>query len=317
MNEINKLLQSRFDITRVPLWVLLAVASIICFCAFMCGGILGTEPRTQKETEVAQAILATDVAKLSLTPTMTYTPPFTQTPSNTPTITLTPTITNTPTKTHTPTKTDTPMPTLPQTYGASCVPTNTLRQVGYVTSVIDGDTIRARVEGAIVQVRYIGIDTPESGDYYATNAKARNSQLVYGKVVTLVKDTSETDIYNRLLRYVIVGDTFVNFVLVNEGYAEAAEYPPDTACASTFSGAETSALINDRGMWKPTPTKKPYVPPPSSGGKNCHPSYPTVCIPPPPPDLDCKDVSYRRFKVVGSDPHRFDGDNDGVGCESN
>jgi micrococcal nuclease len=49
---------------------------------------------------------------------------------------------------------------------------------------------------------------------------------------------------------------------------------------------------------------------------NCHPSYPTVCIPPPPPDLNCGDIPYRRFQVTGSDPHGFDGDNDGIGCES-
>lgn len=50
---------------------------------------------------------------------------------------------------------------------------------------------------------------------------------------------------------------------------------------------------------------------------NCDPSYPTVCIPPSPPDLDCKDIPYRRFTVLPPDPHRFDGsDNDGIGCES-
>ncbi len=48
----------------------------------------------------------------------------------------------------------------------------------------------------------------------------------------------------------------------------------------------------------------------------CDPSYPTVCIPPSPPDLDCGDIPFRRFTVVEPDPHRFDGDNDGVGCES-
>ena len=52
------------------------------------------------------------------------------------------------------------------------------------------------------------------------------------------------------------------------------------------------------------------------GGGNCDPSYPDVCIPPPPPDLNCGDISHRRFTVVGSDPHGFDGDNDGIGCES-
>lgn len=48
----------------------------------------------------------------------------------------------------------------------------------------------------------------------------------------------------------------------------------------------------------------------------CHPSYPTVCIPPPPPDLDCGDIEERDFEVSGSDPHRFDRDHDGIGCES-
>ena len=48
---------------------------------------------------------------------------------------------------------------------------------------------------------------------------------------------------------------------------------------------------------------------------NCDPAYPTVCIPPPPPDLDCKDIPYRRFRVLPPDPHHFDGDFDGIGCE--
>lgn len=48
---------------------------------------------------------------------------------------------------------------------------------------------------------------------------------------------------------------------------------------------------------------------------DCDPSYPTVCIPSPPPDLDCADVKARRFRVVGVDPHHFDGDGDGLGCE--
>lgn len=51
------------------------------------------------------------------------------------------------------------------------------------------------------------------------------------------------------------------------------------------------------------------------GGGKCHPSYPTVCIPSPPPDLDCDDITFRRFKVKGKDPHNFDGDHDGIGCE--
>ena len=47
----------------------------------------------------------------------------------------------------------------------------------------------------------------------------------------------------------------------------------------------------------------------------CDPAYPTVCIPPPPPDLDCGEITFRRFKVLPPDPHGFDGDKDGIGCE--
>jgi hypothetical protein len=53
----------------------------------------------------------------------------------------------------------------------------------------------------------------------------------------------------------------------------------------------------------------------SSSGSECDPSYPDVCIPSPPPDLACSDISERRFEVVGSDPHALDGDNNGVACE--
>ena len=49
---------------------------------------------------------------------------------------------------------------------------------------------------------------------------------------------------------------------------------------------------------------------------NCDPAYPDVCIAPPPPDLNCGDIEHRRFMVLTPDPHRFDRDKDGIGCES-
>ena len=49
---------------------------------------------------------------------------------------------------------------------------------------------------------------------------------------------------------------------------------------------------------------------------DCDSSYPDSCIPSPPPDLDSDDISSRSFKVIGNDPHGFNGDNDGMGCKS-
>jgi micrococcal nuclease len=59
---------------------------------------------------------------------------------------------------------------------------------------------------------------------------------------------------------------------------------------------------------------QPTVAPVSSG--NCDPSYPDVCIPPAPPDLDCKDVPFKRFRVLPPDPHHFDADHDRIGCKN-
>ncbi len=48
----------------------------------------------------------------------------------------------------------------------------------------------------------------------------------------------------------------------------------------------------------------------------CDPSYPDVCIEPYPPDLDCGEIKYTNFRVLSPDPHGFDRDGDGIGCES-
>jgi uncharacterized protein YraI len=65
-----------------------------------------------------------------------------------------------------------------------------------------------------------------------------------------------------------------------------------------------------------TNTPRPMVIQPTVQNANCSPAYPGVCIPPRPPDLDCGDIPYRRFTVLPPDPHGFDRDSDGIGCES-
>jgi micrococcal nuclease len=142
---------------------------------------------------------------------------------------------------------------------------------------------------------------------------------VDGEEIVLVKDVSETDQYGRLLRYVFVGDlggVFVNYELVASGYASASSYPPDSACDETFSSAERNARSQELGLWAPVPIPLPTNPPALETSGNCDPAYPDVCIPSPPPDLDCKDIQFRRFRVLQPDPHNFDRDQDGIGCES-
>jgi endonuclease YncB( thermonuclease family) len=116
-----------------------------------------------------------------------------------------------------------------------------------VVRVIDGDTIDVNLNGQTVRVRYIGMNTPESNEPCYAEATAANALFVQNKTVQLVKDVSETDIYGRLLRYVYVGDLFVNRALVEQGYAEVVSYPPDNAHYDEFLQLEKEATAAKRG----------------------------------------------------------------------
>ena len=193
-----------------------------------------------------------------------------------------------------------------------------------VVDVVDGDTIKVRIEGTVYTLRYIGIDTPETVkpgspvEWMGPEASAANHRLVDGETVFLERDVSETDRFGRLLRYVWLaipgGWLMVNNELVLQGFAYSSAYPPDVKYQALFDASMAVARAADRGLWGATPPPSSASGTPSTAG-DCDPSYPTVCIPPPPPDLDCSDISYRRFEVLPPDPHRFDGDHDGIGCE--
>jgi hypothetical protein len=105
--------------------------------------------------------------------------------------------------------------------------------------------------------------------------------------------------------YVNSNHTSVHLIADHLGTISAASFQKATA-----SGAPLRTVDTRTEVPPPTTTTAPAttVPP------NCDPSYPTVCIPPPPPDLDCGDIVYRNFVVLQPDPHNFDGNNDGIGC---
>jgi hypothetical protein len=47
----------------------------------------------------------------------------------------------------------------------------------------------------------------------------------------------------------------------------------------------------------------------------CSQYYPDFCIPNPPPDLDCSEITERNFHAYAPDPHGLDTDGDNIGCE--
>src|SRR3990167_8398336 len=121
-----------------------------------------------------------------------------------------------------------------------------------VTKVIDGDTIE--IEGG-TRVRYIGIDTPETVDprktvqCFGREASNKNKDLVEGKKVRLEKDITNTDKYDRLLRYVWINNELVNETLVKEGFAYSSPYPPDVKYQDWLNKAQSYSQSRNLGLW--------------------------------------------------------------------
>ncbi|MDP9441338.1 MAG: thermonuclease family protein [Actinomycetota bacterium] len=197
-----------------------------------------------------------------------------------------------------------------------------------VRSITDGDTF-VLTDGR--RVRLAQVDAPETSECFGTESTGALSALAAGKTVTLRRPPSgpATDRYGRTLADVRVGEVSVNEAMVRSGGAEWYESfaKEDADLAERLRVAENEAKAARRGLWsacgRPAPAASPSTTAPTTtermatAGSDCHPGYPDDCIPPPPPDLDCPDIA-RRVRVDHrfGDPHGFDRDEDGWGCES-
>ena len=117
-----------------------------------------------------------------------------------------------------------------------------------VVRVVDGDTFVIKVDDEDVKVRLIGIDTPESvaSDEYLEETGKENTQagedasaftksLIEGTTVYLEFDASVEDQYGRLLAYVYLEDgQMLQDILLTEGYAQLATYPPNVKYVDHF-----------------------------------------------------------------------------------
>ena len=94
---------------------------------------------------------------------------------------------------------------MPRRRPATAVSAGAFTYRGTVTHIVDGDTLDVRLtSGKIERIRLIGIDTPERGACYFSQASARARQLAMSKRVVLRGDATQDtrDRYGRLLAYV-------------------------------------------------------------------------------------------------------------------
>ena len=128
-----------------------------------------------------------------------------------------------------------------------------------VTRVIDGDTIVLNINGKDEKVRLIGVDTPESVHPYKTK-NSQNGQIassftkekLEGQTVGLELDVQERDKYGRILGYVYIGDTMFNKLLIQEGMAQIATFPPNVKYVGDFEQLEKTARDSKKGFWNGT-----------------------------------------------------------------
>ena len=194
-----------------------------------------------------------------------------------------------------------------------------------VLRVVDGDTIEVTLRGETRRVRLLLVDTPEvhgGEECYGPEASAYVSSLLpEGAELRLERDVTDADRFSRLLRYVYLADgRMLNELLVEGGYATVYRFPSDVRHEQRLRDAEERAREAGAGLWTACEAADDEdtgdAPAPDSGEGECDSAYPDVCIPPPPPDLDCGDIEYRDIRVLPADPHNLDSDGDGVGCAS-
>ena len=125
----------------------------------------------------------------------------------------------------------------------------------YVLRAVDGDSIEVLLDGEREDVRYIGIDTPETVkpdtpvQCFGPRAHRFNAQLVTHRRVRLVFGVERRDVYGRLLAYVYLGDRFVNAELARRGLARTLTIPPNDRFAGRFQRLQNAAARAGRGLW--------------------------------------------------------------------
>ncbi|MDO5627852.1 MAG: thermonuclease family protein [Mobilicoccus sp.] len=179
-------------------------------------------------------------------PVAATSPPTAPSPTPTPPVPSPPTPSQPPTETpsprHTPIPTEPPSPT--PTADPDLVP---------VVGIVDGDTIRVRVDGVTERVRIIGIDTPEmTGECYAQEATSKMQSLAQSRSVRLVADPTQDDRdrYDRLLRHVVLEDgRSAAEVLIAGGYGREYTYRDAYQGQSAHVAAERAARDGGLGLW--------------------------------------------------------------------
>ncbi|MBW1615593.1 MAG: thermonuclease family protein [Deltaproteobacteria bacterium] len=120
-----------------------------------------------------------------------------------------------------------------------------------IINVVDGDTVDFIDDNKKYRVRIVGIDTPERGQCFYSEATERMKQLVLNKNVNLVKSNigKNKGYYGRLLRYVYINNQDIGASMVQDGYAiSLKKYNHDKL--QQYNELEKQAIKKTQGIWR-------------------------------------------------------------------
>ncbi|MFZ3579580.1 thermonuclease family protein [Virgibacillus sp. DJP39] len=215
---------------------------------------------------------------------------------------------------------------------------NTKSPNATVTRVIDGDTIEISMNGKNEDVRLLLIDTPETVhpskpvEPFGKAASQFVKDKLTGEKVRVKVGKEERDKYGRLLAYVFINGETIQEKLLRQGLARTAYLYNDLTMLDEFHTVQSKAKNNDQGVWsipgyahvdhnhgfhyQDEPSSEP------TEDKNRETSG--LLYDPSGPDRDCGDFDTHQqaqdfYEAAGGpqkDPHRLDGDGEGVACDS-
>jgi micrococcal nuclease len=127
----------------------------------------------------------------------------------------------------------------------------------FVTKVIDGDTLVARLDDPerterTETIRLLRIDTPERDEPGYGAAREALKELVRGGEIRLVHEEPRVERrgkYGRLLAYVFVDDLNVNLEMVRLGWSPFHTKYGRGRFAEQFEAAEAEARTAGVGLW--------------------------------------------------------------------
>jgi endonuclease YncB( thermonuclease family) len=115
-----------------------------------------------------------------------------------------------------------------------------------VTSVADGDSFRAESLAGEIEVRLLGMNSPELDECHGQRAKEALVDLIEGRTIGLATEP-ELDQFDRVLARAVVNETYVNLQMVSDGHSLVVT--DGSTDRDTLLEAEQVARTGEIGMW--------------------------------------------------------------------